>query len=170
MLTQDKLKEFIHYNPETGEFSWIGAHISRRKKNKTGSICVSKSGNQYLKIWIFGKHLAAHRLAFLYMTGTLPKDNVDHINGNGLDNRWCNLRDVSYSDNSRNAKRFITNTSGHTGVYWEISAKKWRARIYLDGKLKDLGCFEHIENAVLARKNANLMYGYHENHGTVREF
>lgn len=81
---------------------------------------------------------------------------VDHINGNTLDNRKSNLRICSVKENTRNHKRYSTNTSGHGGVY--KNRNRWRARIKVDNKLINLGSYENIEDAVKARKEAEKKY------------
>jgi len=96
------------------------------------------------------------------MTGSFP-DTVDHINHCGTDNRWCNLQDGSLSDNSKNKSMYAVNKSGATGVYFYQN--KWRANIRIDGELKHLGSFVGFSDAVDARKNAEVLYGFHTNHG-----
>lgn len=96
-----------------------------------------------------------------------PEKNmlVDHINHNGLDNTRENIRIVTHKENQRNQSVCSINTSGFAGVYWHKPRNKWRATIYVEGKRKDLGRFSKIEDAIEARKNALIKYGYHENHG-----
>lgn len=98
-------------------------------------------------------------------TGAWPKGNIDHINGVKTDNSLGNLRDVSTSENARNAKRAVTNTSGVTGVCWDAGAGKWRASIKLNNKLKYLGVFEDLQAASAARAEANKRYGFSARHG-----
>jgi len=109
-----------------------------------------------------------HRLAFLYMEGSFPSDDVDHINGNGTDNRWINLRSVKRVENARNVKLLSSNTSGHAGVGWDVHRNKWRARITVNNKTKHLGRFDRIQEAVDARKHAEIEYDFHPNHGQIR--
>ena len=97
--------------------------------------------------------------------GAWPKKGIDHINGITDDNRISNLRDVSQSDNMRNMTTPCRNTSGRIGVYWFARDCKWQAQIRADGKTKHLGYFDDINDAIAARKAAEIEYGYHENHG-----
>ena len=90
---------------------------------------------------------------------------IDHENGDRSDNRIANLRDVPPSENMRNVKRHITNTSGHVGVFWYKPRNKWVARITVNYTLHHLGYFTDIADAIAARKAAEIFYGFHKNHG-----
>jgi hypothetical protein len=168
MITQSELKEVLHYDADTGIFTWI----TKRQGVTLGIAgCVTytgKSKKNYIHIGVHQKRYKAHRLAFLYMTGSLPKYQVDHINGNGTDNRFVNLRLVDNLENSRNTKKRDDNTSGISGVNWHKQTKKWRARINVKGKSIHLGLYDKIESAIAARKQAIVDYGFHENHGSER--
>jgi len=96
------------------------------------------------------------------MNGEIPEE-VDHINHNKSDNRWDNLRAVSHIENGRNQSKHTTNTSGYTGVY-KVKCK-YMARIYVDGKYKNLGTYDDIEDARDARIYAEYYYNFHDNHG-----
>lgn len=89
MLTQAKLKEVLHYNPETGDLTWL-----KRPANcvKVGEVAGSIDKYGYRCVGIDGKQYKAHRLAVLYMTGSLPSSAVGHIDKNNLNNVWDNLR------------------------------------------------------------------------------
>lgn len=162
-ITQEYLKSVLHYDPDTGVFTWV-AKIA--KKICVGNIagCVTGVG-RYRYIKIHGQTFAEHRLAFLYMTGALPIDEVDHINHNRTDNRWDNLRDVDRKNNGRNHKVSKRNNSGVVGVHWDANRKKWSASITYDGRIIYLGRYSQIEDAAEARAKANVMYGFHVNHG-----
>jgi hypothetical protein len=88
---------------------------------------------------------------------------VDHINGDGLDNRKSNLRIVTHAENSFNRKRYITNTSGHKGVSWLRNSQKWIARISYRNTRKNLGLFNCITAAKIAYEKASI-----EIHGEFR--
>jgi len=171
MLTQDYLKSILHYNPDTGFFTWLYRtdFKSLRSQNMWNSKYVGRraGSNQgrYINIDIHAKAFRAHRLAFLYMTGELPTDYVDHINGVSLDNRWCNLRHVTHAENMRNQRKRTNSTSDCMGVHWAKKARKWVACIYTDKGRIHLGSFDQQDAAVSARKAAEINYGYHANHG-----
>ena len=114
------------------------------------------------------KQYKLHRLAYLYMTGIMP-DKVDHENHIVSDNRWCNLRNASSFDNMQNTKMSIRNTSGCVGVYWNKTSLRWEGRIDVNKKRIFLGSFELYHEAVNARKNAEVLYGFHENHGKTEK-
>jgi len=161
-MTQEQLKEALHYNPETGVFTWTSDRNNRTKK---GSTAGSKDVKGYIKIRLQGKTYRAHRLAFLYVTGKFPKDQVDHINHERDDNKWCNLREVTNAENHRNQRLDKRNISGTTGVTLNKKEGKWRVRIQVRGRELLLGNFHKMEDAIKARHEANIKYGYHENHG-----
>jgi hypothetical protein len=166
MLTQDQLKEVLHYCPETGVFTRIAGP---RKGRQAGSAAKNpNTGKTYCYLYVH-KHLyLAHRLAFLYVNGQFPKHTVDHQDGNGLNNTWGNLRTVSHAENNKNMRKYSTNTSGVTGVSWAKARRQWYASIRLNCQLKNLGYFSNKEDAIAARKAAEVLYGFHENHGTER--
>lgn len=150
-LTQARLKELLHYNRETGIFTWIKP-TSRRVS--VGSICKVNSKLGYVSIRIDGVLYWAHRLAWLYETGAMPKEQIDHANGVKDDNRWSNLRVATKSQNMRNAGRRRNNTSGYTGVGLHNQTGKWRAYIARHGRTIHLGLFDTKEEALAARELA----------------
>lgn len=123
----------------------------------------------YVAIWFQGRIHLAHRLAFLYMEGEFPPDQVDHINGVRTDNSWPNLRMVAAAENQKNMKIAKNNKSGVTGVSWFKSRGKWVADIGVKGKTHRLGYRDSWFEAVCLRKSAENKYGYHRNHGTKRD-
>lgn len=162
MLLQERLKELLHYDPYTGVFTRL---VKTSNRVQVGDIAGSDNGDGYIKINLDGGKYYAHRLAFLYMTGGFNSEFTDHINGVRDDNRWLNLRAVTPADNVRNSKMAKNNTSGVVGVFWNKKYERWEAKIKLTGKYKFLGYFNSIHQAAIARKNAEIKYGFHANHG-----
>lgn len=160
MVTQERLKELLHCDPETGVFTWLK---DRNQNVKAGDVAGGNS-NGYVRINISGKKYLAHRLFWFYLYGVWPSE-IDHINHNRSDNRLCNLRLVSRQENQRNRSINKNNTSGFPGVGWRKEVGKWQATITVSYEVKNLGHFDNISDAVEARRVANIRYGYHDNHG-----
>lgn len=147
-LTQEHLKEILHYDPETGNFTWINP--PKQRPDRLHKIAGNIMNDGYWTITIDGKHRLAHRLAFLYMTGQWPKNLVDHINENKLDNRWQNLREANATQNIIHTGKQKSNTSGFKGVSWHPASNKWRARASYERKHYHLGMFVNIVDAFVA--------------------
>ena len=164
ILTQERLKELIQYNTDTGVF----INKVSRGGLVPGAICGHKRncfrGTVYLVIKLDKKDYYAHRLAWFYVNGYFPNE-IDHIDGNSLNNSFINLRNCEHSDNLRNQKKHITNTSGVTGVYWDKNKNKWEAKIGVNNKLINIGSYYGFNDAVIARKMAEYDYGFYKEHG-----
>ncbi len=149
-----------------GHLIWK-SHLSVRSQTKTGSIAGSITpgrSSTYRYIKIGGKRYKSANLIWLYHTGEKPESILDHINHDGCDDRIENLREVTKQENSQNQKLRTTNTSGAVGV--NKNYDKWQARIHdKDGNRVSLGIYDSFEEAVIARKAAEAVMGYHENHG-----
>lgn len=161
-LTQEKLQELLSYNPETGVFT-RKVDSGRHNRWKAGTVTGTVDVHGYVLASCGGRQYKAHRLAFLYMTGDIPKE-VDHINGVRDDNRWVNLRGVGRQENSRNQKKRVNNKSGVMGVYQEAKSGTWYSQITVDGVTKHLGRFKEKGDAIEARLAAVAAAGFHENH------
>lgn len=136
-LTAERLRELLHYDPLTGLF----IRIVRRGKEKIGSTAGRIDSFGHRQIGIDGRRYLAHRLAWLYMTGVWPIDQIDHINGVPDGNQWSNLRQATGSQNQQNLRKAKGNSkSGLLGVC--ASRGKWMASITCGGKQKHLGYFE----------------------------
>ncbi len=173
-LSQEFLKEALDYNPDTGIFTWKerpGHHFPTKhgvavsNGRFSGKVAGCEAGNGYINIRIDNWLVGAHRLAYLYMTGRFPEDEIDHINHLRNDNRWANLRGASKKENRKNALMMSTNTSGFNGVHFDKAKNKWAARINANKKYIFIGNFENKIDAIEARKAANIKYDYHPNHG-----
>jgi len=163
-ITQEVLRKHFFYDKETGIFYW--KEKPEFSFRQVGDPAGSHKIDGYFKLTINKQEILAHRAAFLYMTGILPVQ-VDHINHNKLDNRWCNLRAATSKLNNMNRSKATNNTSGCTGVNWNKAAAKWVAKIYAKGKRIHLGYHNKLEDAIAARQKANRDYGFHQNHGAV---
>ncbi|MCD2451655.1 HNH endonuclease [Methylicorpusculum oleiharenae] len=151
LLTQERLKELLRYDPETGMFTWLA---SPANSVKVGAIAGSVNGKGYIHIKINSKTYRAHRLAFFYHFGRWPKNDVDHMNGVKTDNRIENLRDANKSENQQNRGVQSNNTSGYMGVSYDKRKKKWKAEIMINRKTNRLGRFSTPEEAHAAYLSA----------------
>lgn len=148
-LSQESLKAHLIFCPLSGAFF-------KRNTNKKVNGYTRPDG--YLMVNVKGKQYRAHRLAWLYIKGNWPKNAIDHINGNKLDNRIYNLREATYSQNHMNKKPDKKNKSGFKGVCYVKQREKWNANIYFNGKKKNLGYYNNIEDAVKAYNEAAKKY------------
>lgn len=166
-LHQNRLKELLHYDPDTGLFTWLMNRSQMKCGDEAGTIR-QNDGKRYLIISIDGQKYRAHRLAWLYTMGQFPDQLIDHINGNGLDNRWCNLREVDTVNNNRNMRLRSDNSSGIVGVHWSSKDRRWVVQIKTEHQRGYVGQFETLLDAVAARIRAQKEHDFHENHGQVR--
>lgn len=155
ILTQALLKEHLDYDPDTGVFTWVKPTMKRIESGELAG-CLNDQG--YMNIQIFKRKYGAHRLAWLYIYGHLPKNHIDHINGNTSDNRVCNLREATYAQNNQNTCLRKNNTSGYFGVHLHKKTNKWRATIKFDKKYIHLGLYFTPEEAHQAYVAAKAKY------------
>ena len=144
MITSERLKELVIYEPTTGIFTW---RISRGGCVKQGATAGSLT-NGYVSIAIDAKRYKAHRLAWLYVFGVWPKDEIDHIDTNKSNNRIANLREATHSENMQNQRSSPkTSATGLMGAHFYKRTKKWQASITVGGNLKHLGYFNTANEA-----------------------
>lgn len=148
MLTQERLKELLHYDLDTGVF----IRLKSTYKRYIGKVAGNINKDSYVVIYIDGKPYYGHRLAFLYMTGSIPYE-VEHKDTIKHHNWWTNLRAATHSENQCNHKLKSSNTSGYKGVHWHKGTQKWLAQGWANKKYYYLGIFINIEDAVKARNN-----------------
>lgn len=165
-LTFEHADSLLSYCPDTGLFHW---KIARRRRTKVGAIAGGMHVDGYMQVKLkdFGCSPFLHRLAVLLVTREWPKGEVDHINGDRTDNRWCNLRDTSRTENMCNRKVGKNNSSGLMGVHWSNTANRWVARISRDHNKYSLGNFDCLLDAAAARKSAEKLLNFHPNHGRI---
>ena len=149
-LTLSSVRERIHYDPETGFFTWLSKSHPRMVGKRAGC----PSGRGYRQVWILGVHLKEHHLVWFYMTGTWPPDQLDHINGEKSDNRYINLRCVNNLQNQA-ARNVATR-----GIWRDERRNTWRASVGSGSNRLHLGTFATAEAAKAAyNRAAKQRYG-----------
>lgn len=179
-ISVEQLRELLNYDPETGKLTWRPRPVSLFKGSKlspewdaakwnarhAGAEALTSPDNKgYLTGGILGRPARAHRVAWAIHWGGWPSEQIDHVNGNVSDNRIQNLRSVSNAENQRNQCTPKNNSSGAVGVTYNQRYDNWRAFITAKGKKLHLGCFRDFNDALKARREAEALYGYHQNHG-----
>ena len=148
-LTQASLRELLLYDPMTGRFTWrvfrggrlAGEDAGFARRRRTCAYVIVKL-NYYPCL--------AHRLAWLYMMGAWPPAQIDHIDGDGLNNRWANLRLATISQNLQNSRLHRDSNSGFKGVSYHKASGLWRSRIGVSGSTRSLGYFSTAKEAHVA--------------------
>lgn len=156
-LTQERLKELLHYDPITGIFTRL---VTTSQKSLSGSAAGSMDAKGYLVMSIDGRFYKLHRLAWFYVTGTWPEDQIDHRNRLKNDNRFDNLRDATNALNKANGGVYSNSSTGLRGVRYHRPSGKFQARCWFDGRRKSLGYFTSAHEAYSAYcEAAKTMYG-----------
>ena len=144
MITQTDLHQLLKYNPTTGQFVWA---VSRRSRyGQKGSPAGNLHSSGYIHIRVSGQLYKAHRVAWCYVHGYWPAEQIDHINRVRHDNRIANLRLATPVENSRN--RGLINP--HPGVTWDAVRNKWRVQRRVNGKVVSAGRYDTKEAAIAA--------------------
>lgn len=153
-ISAETVRLHLSYDPDTGDI----ISLTTRNSIRAGEVCgyVERSG--YVRIGLFGHRILAHRVAWLLMTGHWPPSLIDHKDRNRANNAWANLRLATHSENCRNAGLSKNNTSGCSGVCWRKHMSRWQATIRLNGKRVSIGHFAEYQDAVTARKNAEMLH------------
>ena len=171
LLTQEELKELLRYNQRTGQLFWkkrprrmftsMDAHKGWNARF-AGREAFTSINHGYRRGMIRPNHLYAHQAVWKMMTG-VDAPEIDHIDGNKLNNAWRNLRLAPAGTNQRNCSKRQDNTSGHVGVVRR--REKWIAQFGVNGTTKHIGIYDTKEAAIKARKIVEKEYGFHPNHG-----
>ena len=155
MITQEYLKSILNYYPEIGISEWKES----RGRVKTGDAAGTENDQGYIIIRIDGQRYREHVLAWFYMTGEWPENEIDHIDGNSSNNKWKNLRTATHAQNQKNRKSAqINSKSGVKGVHWREDIKKYCAKITVDGEIIQLGFYYDLLEAEEVRKEAEIKY------------
>ena len=160
-MNQSELKDTFSYDPNVGDF----IRLKSPRGDRVGKVAGATDSHGHIQIKIKGKLYLAHRLAWLYMTGSFPDHQIDHIDHNRSNNKWDNLRPVSNATNCKNRGMHSKNTSGHVGVGYHKLIGKWMAYATVNYK-RELSYHDTKEEAITARQEMSERHGFHPNHGT----
>lgn len=148
-LTQRRIRELLDYDTDTGLLRWRTSHSPRARAGALAGTAIDSGG--YHVIGVDRIIYRVHRIVWFWMTGTWAVEQVDHINGNRIDNRWTNLRAASWDENSRNRKQHRSNKAGYKGVRrTDALVPSWKAIITHNHKVYHLGTFRSPELAAQA--------------------
>lgn len=154
-MTREELTLRLDYDPDTGIFTQrtLAPQVNNTKVGGVAG-CLNPKG--YRTIKVAGKGYRAHRLAWLWSTGSFPPSDmvIDHINGDRDDNRLCNLRLATHAENRLNSKP----RKGVKGVHWAEDRKKWRVIVNIGGKNRYFGQYEDFELAELVAREVREKY------------
>lgn len=159
------LAEWFSYDPDTGIVSWKKSPSTSIKQGRAAGTPCGKGSKKYWNIKFRGGYILAHHVAFFLSFGRLPTAEVDHIDGDGLNNRLKNLREATHASNMKNMRMNSRNTSGIAGVHFNKKVGRWESTICANGKRIFLGNFNDKSEAASARKQAERTLGFHKNHG-----
>lgn len=151
MLTADEARRLFDYEPDTGRLTW---RVTLCNRAVAGSVARTKNDSGYFLVRVKGRAYRQHRVAWLIMTGSWPADEIDHVNGDRSDNRWCNLRPATRVQNAQNTARPKNATNDRRGVIWHKRAQKWVAQISVDGVTRYIGSYADQNEASRAYENA----------------
>jgi hypothetical protein len=157
MINAKEVRELFEYNPENGNLTWV----KKRKyfsKLLLGNIAGTLNDNGYRAVTIKGKTYQIHRIIWLYVHGKFPENVIDHINGIKDDNRLCNLRDCTISENNLNTKLSKNNVSGIKGIHWNKLKNKWHGQINFNKKKIFIGYFDDFFEACCKIRSARNKY------------
>jgi hypothetical protein len=160
MLTLDRLREVLDYNPTSGVFTWKRRQQAAPGWNTryAGKRAGSPTSNGYRTISIDYEVYLEHRLAWFFVTGSWPSDEIDHRNCIRNDNRFGNLRPATHFQNGKNQGMRANNRSGFKGVSWCRATEQWRATIRINGKVTNLGRYRNLDDAIVAYRSAAANY------------
>lgn len=166
LITVEDLRDHLAYCPNSGVFTW------RKRRSPLSRVIVGQNAGTFnpirrqIVIGLDRRKHCAHRLAWLYMTGKHPKNEIDHIDGDPKNNSFSNLREATRSENARNQNTRSDSTTGFKSVGFDRRRKKYRARISVHGKEIWLGYHDTADEAHAAYcEAAHKVHGAFANTG-----
>lgn len=163
-LTQELIATVLTYDPNTGHLVWCGkSHSKRIVLGSRAGYRVNSTG--YRAINLFGTLYPEHVLIWFIYHGVWPKGQIDHED-HVRDHNWIlNLKDVTFLENMRNRKARSDTITGHQGVWYNKRRNRYVAEITMNGKKVYQQSFMSASEAVKARREKLIEFGFHENHG-----
>ncbi len=152
LTTVERVRELVRYEPDSGNLVWI---TRRKGQHPPGSVAGTLGRDGYIKVRIDGLTYQAHRLIWLWFTGAWPENEIDHINLDKSDNRWCNLRPATHMENMINVR---VRRDGLKGAYFDKKKKHWYSNIRVKNKQFRIGTFSCEMDAHLAYCRASKEY------------
>lgn len=161
--TPEELRKLLRYEPETGKLFWLprpedmfATHLAFVMWNKRfpGKEALTAVSHGYKNGRVNYGFYMAHRVIWAMEMGEWPRNEIDHINGNRMDNRIVNLRAATHSENQMNRGPQKNSNSGVKGVFYHSLSRKWQAQIKINGVQQHIGLFETIEGAAEAYRTA----------------
>lgn len=179
-LSPELLRQLMDYDPNTGLLSWRlrDESLFNSSWNRSAKVCakawndkfagkpalINIGAEGYLQGRVFNKHVSAHRAAWAIQFGYWPSGQIDHIDGNKLNNSLKNFRHVDAEENAKNRAISTANTSGRTGLSWIASRGRWYFCAQAGGR-KIQGRDACFGRALLSRMEAEKLLQFHRNHG-----
>jgi hypothetical protein len=157
-MSLDAIKDWLSYDPETGELRWLRSPNNRVPAGAEAGGVTVRGGKSYRALAWKGRKLYAHRVAVFLMTGEWPAKLVDHHDGDGLNNRWVNIRTATGTQNCANSIKPSSNTSGYKGAYYDKRRQCFFAQIMVAGRQIYLGTASDVEDAAMMYDEAARKY------------
>ncbi len=170
MISHEELKELIQYDPFKGIVTWKIKPCKNILAGSRAGAVVKSRKKSYRSIRIKGVVKREHCWIWYLVTGVYPDNEIDHLNGDGTDNRWSNIRKVNPSINRHNCRRFSNNKSGITGVFWSDKKNTWFVTFCINKKQKRIAQRIDFFEACCIRKSLENKHGYNKQHGSNRPY
>jgi hypothetical protein len=165
-LSFERANELLRYDPDSGKLFWRVSRGTAKAGDDAGSVWYPAGQRRpYMRVGIDGKARLAHQVVWLLFYGKPAGEDIDHLNGNGLDNRIKNLRIAPQLINAKNCRMRSNNMSGVTGVSWFAVAKKWRGGVRVNRKYNHIGLYANLADAEAAVREFRAKHGFTERHG-----
>jgi len=161
-----RLHELLRYDAETGLLHWTVRRNQYAVKDAVAGHKADCRGKTYYRVRVDDHMIMGHWIVWAMSYGTWPEDQIDHDDGDGLNNRLSNLRIAPQSENNKNAAIRKDNKTGVLGVVISRCGN-FVAHVRVNGKMLSLGTYKTLEEAAAVRAAASVKFGFNPNHGRV---